>query len=220
MAHAARAGRAAGADLIDINMGCPARRVAGALAGSALMRDLDAAARSSKRLSRAPVPVTLKTRLGWDEDLRNAAELASRAEARRGGDDHRPRRARAASSIAGAADWAAVARSSKRSISRWSSMATASPRGRARDAGRYRARSGGDDRPRGGRRAWLVGAISARARPPAASRAARRRDGATTRSSISIFCCSLGSHAAYAMRANILPPTPSGGRPADAAARR
>lgn len=81
MAQAARRLSGEGADLIDINMGCPARRVAGALCGSALMRDLDAATRILEAVvAAAPVPVTLKTRLGWDEESRNAAALAARAE--------------------------------------------------------------------------------------------------------------------------------------------
>jgi nifR3 family TIM-barrel protein len=81
MAEAAGRLAAEGAELIDINMGCPARRVAGALAGSALMRDLDAATRILAAVAQAsPVPVTLKTRLGWDEASRNAAALAQRAE--------------------------------------------------------------------------------------------------------------------------------------------
>ena len=81
MAQAARRLSAEGAELIDINMGCPARRVAGALAGSALMRDLDAAARILEAVVEAtPVPVTLKTRLGWDDVTRNAATLALRAQ--------------------------------------------------------------------------------------------------------------------------------------------
>ena len=81
MAEAARRLAAEGADLIDINMGCPARRVAGALAGSALMRDLDAASRILEAVVEAsPVPVTLKTRLGWDDSSRNAAALAVAAE--------------------------------------------------------------------------------------------------------------------------------------------
>jgi tRNA-dihydrouridine synthase B len=77
------AGRAehAGADIIDINRGCPAKRVAGGLAGSALMRDLDHALRIVDAVVRAvAVPVTLKMRLGWDENSLNAAELARRAE--------------------------------------------------------------------------------------------------------------------------------------------
>jgi tRNA-dihydrouridine synthase B len=82
MALAARRVEAAGAEVIDINMGCPAKKVAGALAGSALMRDLDAASRILDAVVGAvKAPVTLKTRLGWDNSQRNAAELARRAEA-------------------------------------------------------------------------------------------------------------------------------------------
>jgi tRNA-dihydrouridine synthase B len=82
MAEAARRLEAAGAEIIDINMGCPARRVAGGLAGCALMRDLDAAARLVERVVAAvAAPVTVKMRLGWDEGERNAAALARRAEA-------------------------------------------------------------------------------------------------------------------------------------------
>src|SRR5271169_2405317 len=82
MAEAARRVEAAGAEIIDVNMGCPARKVAGALAGCALMRDLDAASRILEAVCGAvATPVTLKTRLGWDESQPNAAELARRAEA-------------------------------------------------------------------------------------------------------------------------------------------
>ncbi|MEO0798291.1 MAG: tRNA dihydrouridine synthase DusB [Pseudomonadota bacterium] len=71
-----------GADVIDINMGCPAREVTGMLSGSALMRDLDHAARLIEAVvTTATVPVTLKMRLGWDDAQRNAPELARRAEA-------------------------------------------------------------------------------------------------------------------------------------------
>ena len=81
LAEGAAMAEAAGADIIDINMGCPAKEVTGALSGSALMRDLDEA----ERLIGAAVnatrrPVTLKMRLGWDEDTKNAPELAARAE--------------------------------------------------------------------------------------------------------------------------------------------
>jgi nifR3 family TIM-barrel protein len=63
-------------------MGCPAKRVTGGYAGSALMRDLDEAERLVEAIVRAvTVPVTLKMRLGWDDASRNAAELARRAEA-------------------------------------------------------------------------------------------------------------------------------------------
>jgi len=71
-----------GADVVDINMGCPAREVTGKLSGSALMRDLDHALSLIAAVVRAVrVPVTLKMRLGWDERSRNAPELARRAEA-------------------------------------------------------------------------------------------------------------------------------------------
>ena len=81
MAEAARYVEAQGARIIDINMGCPARRVTTGYSGSALMRDLDHAQRLIDAVVGAvSVPVTLKTRLGWDDDLRNAPELARRAQ--------------------------------------------------------------------------------------------------------------------------------------------
>lgn len=81
MAEGARAAAAAGAAIIDINMGCPAKRVTNGWSGSALMRDLDNACRLIEATVRAvSVPVTLKTRLGWDHANLNAAELARRAE--------------------------------------------------------------------------------------------------------------------------------------------
>lgn len=80
MAKAARIAEAGGADIIDINMGCPARRVTTGYAGSALMRDLDHAMTLIEAVVRSvAVPVTLKMRLGWDDDNRNAPELARRA---------------------------------------------------------------------------------------------------------------------------------------------
>ncbi len=81
MGEAARRVEAAGARIIDINMGCPARRVAGGLAGAALMRDLDRASRIIESVVGAvSAPVTVKMRLGWDEGERNAPQLARRAE--------------------------------------------------------------------------------------------------------------------------------------------
>jgi nifR3 family TIM-barrel protein len=81
MGEAARRVEGAGARVVDINMGCPARRVAGGLAGCALMRDLDHASRIIESVVAAvSAPVTVKMRLGWDEDERNAARLARRAE--------------------------------------------------------------------------------------------------------------------------------------------
>ncbi|WP_051661338.1 tRNA dihydrouridine synthase DusB [Bosea sp. 117] len=82
MAEAARLCEAAGAAIIDINMGCPAKRVTTGLAGSALLRDLDLATRIIAAVVGAVrVPVTLKTRLGWDDSALVAPELARRAEA-------------------------------------------------------------------------------------------------------------------------------------------
>jgi len=82
MAEGARIAEAAGADIIDINMGCPARHVTGGQSGSALMRDLDHALRLIEAtIGAVKVPVTLKMRLGWDDRTLNAPELAQRAEA-------------------------------------------------------------------------------------------------------------------------------------------
>lgn len=82
VAEATRAAVALGAEAIDLNMGCPARKVVGGLAGSALMRDLDAAVAIIRAaVAASGVPVTVKMRLGWDEASRNAPELARRAEA-------------------------------------------------------------------------------------------------------------------------------------------
>jgi len=81
MGEAARLAEASGAAVVDINMGCPAKRVTGGYAGSALMRDLDHAARLIKSTVQAvSIPVTVKMRLGWDDNSLNAPELARRAE--------------------------------------------------------------------------------------------------------------------------------------------
>lgn len=82
MAEGAKIAEAMGADIIDINMGCPARKVTGLLSGSTLMRDLDHAESLIRATVEAvSVPVTLKMRLGWDWNSLNAPELATRAEA-------------------------------------------------------------------------------------------------------------------------------------------
>ncbi len=82
IAEAARCAEAAGAEWIDINMGCPCKRVTGGLAGAALMRDLDqAAALIATARAAIRVPLSVKMRLGWSEASRNAPELARRAEA-------------------------------------------------------------------------------------------------------------------------------------------
>jgi len=81
MTEAAKIAEGSGARIIDINMGCPAKKVVGGLSGSALMRDLDhALTLIDATLEAVDVPVTLKMRTGWDMDCRNAPELAARAE--------------------------------------------------------------------------------------------------------------------------------------------
>jgi tRNA-dihydrouridine synthase B len=81
MGEGARIAEDSGADLIDINMGCPAKHVTGGASGSALMRDLSHALTLIEAVVGAVrVPVTLKMRLGWDDASRNAPELARRAE--------------------------------------------------------------------------------------------------------------------------------------------
>lgn len=82
MAEGARIAEGLGADIVDINMGCPARQVTGALSGSALMRNADhALSLIEATVDAVSIPVTLKMRLGWDHDSLNAPEIAARAEA-------------------------------------------------------------------------------------------------------------------------------------------
>ncbi len=82
MAKGARVAEAQGADIIDINMGCPSKQVTNGAAGSALMRDLDhALGLIDATVTAVRVPVTLKMRLGWDHASINAPALARRAEA-------------------------------------------------------------------------------------------------------------------------------------------
>lgn len=77
MAEAARLAEAEGAAFIDINMGCPAKKVVGGLCGSALMREPELAISISRAVVGAVrVPVTVKMRLGWDDEDRNAPVLA------------------------------------------------------------------------------------------------------------------------------------------------
>lgn len=81
MAEAARLNVDRGAALIDINMGCPVKKVVKGYAGSALMRDENLAGRIMEAVARAvPVPVTVKMRLGWDDENRNAPNMARIAE--------------------------------------------------------------------------------------------------------------------------------------------
>jgi len=81
MAEGATIAEANGAQIIDINMGCPSKQVTNGASGSALMRDLDhALTLIEATVNAVDVPVTLKMRLGWDADSINAPELARRAE--------------------------------------------------------------------------------------------------------------------------------------------
>ena len=106
--QAARLARQAGAQIIDLNFGCPAKDVTGVACGSAVMRDLDLAERLvAAAVEAQDAPVTVKMRLGWDEASRNAPELARRAQnvGASGLTVHGRTRAQFYS---GAADWAAV----------------------------------------------------------------------------------------------------------------
>src|SRR4029078_12497064 len=108
MAEGAHLVEGLGADIVDINMGCPAREVTGKLSGSALMRDLDHALTLIEAVVRAVrVPVTLKMRLGWDDKSRNAPELARRAEAA-GGQMFTLHGRTRCQFFKGRADWSAV----------------------------------------------------------------------------------------------------------------
>lgn len=81
MAEAARQVEASGAALIDINMGCPAKKVTNGYSGSALMKAPDHALSLIEAVVNAvSIPVTLKTRLGWDNHCLNASDIARRAE--------------------------------------------------------------------------------------------------------------------------------------------
>ena len=92
MAEAAKLNEQRGAAIIDINMGCPVKKVVNGEAGSALMRDLPLAAKLIEATVKAvKVPVTLKTRMGWNHDSLNAPELARIAEDLGVEDDHHSR---------------------------------------------------------------------------------------------------------------------------------
>jgi tRNA-dihydrouridine synthase B len=82
LAEAARLNVDLGAQIIDLNMGCPAKKVCGKLCGSALLRDEPLVARILEAVVNAvSVPVTLKIRTGWDRNNRNGVQIARIAEA-------------------------------------------------------------------------------------------------------------------------------------------
>jgi tRNA-dihydrouridine synthase B len=82
IAEGARLAEAAGAQIIDLNFGCPAKEVTGAQCGSALMREPELAERLiAAAVGAVRTPVTVKMRLGWDDASRNAPDIAARAEA-------------------------------------------------------------------------------------------------------------------------------------------
>ena len=82
IAEGARIAEGAGADIVDLNMGCPAKCVTSGAAGAALLRDVDNAVRLIEAaVGAVKIPVTVKMRLGWDESSIVAPELARRAEA-------------------------------------------------------------------------------------------------------------------------------------------
>jgi tRNA-dihydrouridine synthase B len=81
MAAAARTNELAGADVIDINLGCPVKKVVNCMAGSALMREPELVQQIVERVVDAvKIPVTLKTRLGWNEEMKNGVQIAQIAE--------------------------------------------------------------------------------------------------------------------------------------------
>lgn len=109
VANGARLAAQAGAQIIDLNFGCPAKEVTGVLSGSALMRDPELAeSLMAAAVDAVDVPVTVKMRLGWDDASRNAPEIASRAQARgvQAVTVHGRTRCQF---YKGAADWAAIA---------------------------------------------------------------------------------------------------------------
>lgn len=79
MVEAARMAEAAGPDLVDINFGCPMKKIAGRGAGSGMMRDVPLMVEMTRRIVDAVrLPVTVKTRLGWDDESKNIEEIALR----------------------------------------------------------------------------------------------------------------------------------------------
>jgi len=169
LAEGARIAAGEGADVIDINMGCPAKKVTGGYCGSALMREPDHAMSLIEAVVAAvDVPVTVKMRLGWDETALNAPDIARRAEAAgvRMVTVHGRTRCQF---YQGRADWRAIARV-KQAVS-IPVVANGDVQNLA-DAAEILAQSGADAVMAG--RAhygapWLAGAVAAAARGEAAT---------------------------------------------------
>ena len=205
MAEAARIAAGEGADIIDINMGCPAKKVTGGYSGSALMRDLDhALSLIDAVIGAVDVPVTVKMRLGWDEATLNAPLLARRAE--QAGVKMVTVHGRTRCQFyQGKADWRAIARVKQAVSIPVVANGDVGIAGRCRGdprAVRRRCRHG---RPRALRRA--VGGRRDRRMPPARHRPATcppARDWPTTSSRTTRTCCrSTASKAACGRRASI-----------------
>ena len=184
LAEAARLVEGEGAALIDINMGCPAKRVTGGLAGSALMRDLDHAVRLVVAVVGAVrVPVTLKMRLGWDATSLNASQLAARAEQAGVALVTVHGRTRA-QFYTGTADWRAVA-SVKRAL-RHIPLVVNGDCHSAADAAAMLQQSGADGVMIGRAamgRPWLVGQVAASLRTGSAAPAPSARERLTSAAS-------------------------------------
>lgn len=168
ISEAAKIAEANGAGIIDINMGCPAKKVIGGYSGSALMRDPDLAVSIIEETVKAvSVPVTVKMRLGWDEQSLNAPIIASRAEMVGAQCVTIHGRTRM-QFYEGTADWDAIA--ATRSAISIPLVANGDVRS-AQDAQDI-LRSSGADAVMIGRAAqgqpWLIGQIAGAAPPPAA----------------------------------------------------
>ena len=143
LARAAARCEALGADIVDLNMGCPVPKITGKGKGAALMRDVPAAARILRAMRRAiRVPLTIKIRGGWDDTHLNAVEVARMAEAE-GVDAITVHPRTRAQQFTGKAPWTIIARGRRR---------RAHPRDRQRRRpldGRRAAHGGGDRLPVG-----------------------------------------------------------------------
>ncbi len=207
MAEAARIAAGEGADIIDINMGCPAKKVTGGYAGSALMREPDHALSLIEAVIGAvDVPVTVKMRLGWDESALNAPLLARRAEQAgvRMVTVHGRTRCQF---YQGKADWRAIAQGKAGGIDPGRRQWRRDLCGRCGAYARTVRRRRGNGRPRQLRRAMDGGRNCCQSAGGAAARGMpgkRRKKSPTMWSTITRRCCrSTGSKAGCGRRASI-----------------